>query len=76
MTTQRTPDSKIGAVLRRNIDILLSERGMRPKDLYQAMPMSPSTYSWMFKSQGGPNLATLKKISKALDCEITQLLGA
>jgi DNA-binding Xre family transcriptional regulator len=75
MTTERTPDSKVGAGLRRNIDILLSERGLRPKDLYLAINMPASTYSSMFKSQGGPNLATLTKIAAALGCSIKDLLG-
>jgi DNA-binding Xre family transcriptional regulator len=74
MTTERTPDSDVGKILRRNIDRLLGEREWMPKNLYEALGMAPSSYSLMFKTQGGPKTSVLIQIAEALGCELSELL--
>lgn len=73
MTTERTKDSDVGKIIRRNIDRLLGERGMMPRELYEALGMAPSSYSLLFKNAGGPKTRELIRIAKALDCSIAEL---
>ncbi|MCP4573325.1 MAG: helix-turn-helix transcriptional regulator [bacterium] len=73
MTTERTPDSEVGKILRRNIDRLLADRGWTPKILYAALGMAPSSYSLMFKNQGGAKTRELIRIAKALGCTTAEL---
>lgn len=73
MTTERTPDSEIGKILRRNIDFLLGERGMVPRDLYTAIKMAPSSYSQIFKNKGGASTEILLRIAKELGCSVAEL---
>lgn len=75
MATERTDDSEYGKILRKNIDRLLAERGMRPPELYEALGMSASNYSQLFKREGdGPKMKTLARVARALDCELAELL--
>ncbi|KKN87395.1 hypothetical protein LCGC14_0258500 [marine sediment metagenome] len=73
MTTQRTPDSATGKVIRRNIDTILAAKEMMPKELYSALGMAASSYSLMFKNAGGPKTRALMRIAKALGVSIAEL---
>jgi DNA-binding Xre family transcriptional regulator len=74
LTTQRTEDSVVGKILRRNIDKLLADKGWRPADLYDRLGVSAGSYSGYFKSQDGPTFPTLQRIATVLGCEPADLL--
>lgn len=73
MTTERTPDSAVGKIIRRNIDRRLGDLGWMPKDLYAALGMAPSSYSRMFKNQGGPKTSVLIQVAEVLGCTPSEL---
>ena len=74
MTAERTPDSRFGAIVRRNVDRILDEIGWTPLDLYTTMKMAPSSYSLMFKNHTGPNGLILEKLARTLGCTTEELL--
>lgn len=67
-------DSTIGARVRRNVRILLAQRGWTQADLYRRMGVTRQAWSGYFQSPNGPQLATLERISNALDTTVTALV--
>lgn len=74
MTADRTPDSEFGAVVRRNVDRVLSDLGWTPLDLYTSMKLAPSSYSLMFKNASGPTSKVLDLMAQTLGCTTEELL--
>jgi DNA-binding Xre family transcriptional regulator len=74
MNRQRTPDSKVGAVIRRNVNRLLAERGMSASDLYKGAGISRGQYSRIFKATNGPYLVTLQKLAEFLRVDAGDLV--
>lgn len=71
---QRTPDSAIGARLRRNIGHLLIRRGMTTSDLYNRLGLSSTRWSRIFKLPKGPRVAMLDRIAAELGVTTDELL--
>lgn len=55
------------------VQLLMAEKCMNPYDLCNAAGISYASYRRIMK-QGGCKLATLGKISQALDCKVTEII--
>ncbi len=55
------------------VQILMAKKCMNPYDLCSSANISYASYRRIMKV-GGCKLATLGKIAKALDCEITEII--
>jgi transcriptional regulator with XRE-family HTH domain len=71
---KRSPDSELGAVLRHNVDLELQRLGLTTADLCERLGTTRSTYSAIYKTEKGPQLATVQRIADALGCTMQQLL--
>ena len=71
---RRTYDSKIGAVLRLNINRILIEQGLQASDLYTQAAMSSAGYSRMFKVTNGPYLSTLCRLASVLRVDVADIV--
>jgi len=71
---RRTADSKLGAVLRENVERLLEWTGMTAAEFRESLGMSRATYSGLFKNQMGPRMETVKRLADALGVEPWRLL--
>ena len=69
-------DSRLGRVLRANVERILVDRDLEPSDLYAAAGITRSSYSRLFKTPNGPQLATVEKLAAALGVTIDELLRA
>jgi DNA-binding Xre family transcriptional regulator len=70
----RTDDSRVGSLLRYNVDRLLVLKGWQAVDLYQEAGLTAQQYSRLFKTSPGPRMSTIMDLANVLGVEPAELL--
>lgn len=67
-------DSRLGRILRANVTRVLGDMDLKPSDLYEVAGITRSSYSRLFKTPNGPQLATVEKLASVLGVTLDELL--
>jgi transcriptional regulator with XRE-family HTH domain len=71
--TERDGDSKLGAILRSNMDRILAEQGLTVADFLKMANITRQRYSAVFKSDRGPTMQTLQRWARLLGVDMSEL---